>query len=197
MRGRFIVFEGIDGAGTTTQATRLAKHLDAQLEREPADPYLAGVIRASLGPNAPQRYTAVQLAVLFSADRVLHYEGDIRPALERGTHVVCDRYTLSTWAYQRPGFEAAETHLRFLLRVTPPPDLTIVLDLPPPAALARMEDRPYLDSFELDRPLQEKVRELYLAEARTNPAVVVIDASRPPDIVFGQVLAAIGELDLA
>ncbi|HYY53573.1 MAG TPA: dTMP kinase, partial [Myxococcales bacterium] len=108
--GRFIALEGLDGSGTTTQAERIASVLRAQgrrvlLTREPSDGPIGTLIRLALTGRLglPQRsgpLTEEALALLFAADRVDHLAAVIEPALERGELVVCDRYVLSSLAYQ-------------------------------------------------------------------------------------------------
>src|SRR5579864_7294663 len=111
-RGLFIVLEGLDGAGTTTQLVRLAERLRRAGERvvataEPTDGPIGALIRQALRRRLVHRdgraLTDESLALLFAADRVDHVAGEIEPALARGQHVLCDRYVLSSLAYQGSG----------------------------------------------------------------------------------------------
>src|SRR5438105_216358 len=103
-RGKLIVLEGIDGAGTTTQAARLGLHLAAHqlpvhVTREPSDGPLGLEIRKILrGSHAP--FDPSALALLFAADRMDHVARVVEPALARGVNVVSDRYQLSSYVYQ-------------------------------------------------------------------------------------------------
>jgi dTMP kinase len=137
----FIVLEGIDGAGTTTQTRRVVEALRARniptLEtREPSDgpvgmllrQMLKGRVVAAAGTGAPGWQ---QLGLLFAADRLDHLEADVQPALAGGRWVLCDRYDYSSIAYQSAAAGSAEAipWLRELNRHAPRPDLTIVLDV--------------------------------------------------------------------
>jgi dTMP kinase len=149
----FIVLEGIDGAGTTTQTRRVVEALRARniptLEtREPSDgpvgmllrQMLKGRVVAAAGTGAPGWQ---QLGLLFAADRLDHLEADVQPALAGGRWVLCDRYDYSSIAYQSAAAGSAEAipWLRELNRHAPRPDLTIVLDVSPEVALARRAAR--------------------------------------------------------
>src|SRR5437667_268896 len=103
MAGRFIVLEGIDGAGTTTQADAIAAALRKKgrqvfVTREPSDLAIGKQIRAALVGKAA--FPSDALALLFAADRLDHLEREVQPALRAGTDVICDRYVLSSMAYQ-------------------------------------------------------------------------------------------------
>ena len=159
---RFVVLEGLDGAGTTTQAGLLA---DALRDRglavcstaEPTDGPLGRVLRAhvrseiSLGP--------LTAALTFTADRADHLERTIRPALDRGEWVVSDRYLLSTVAYQ--GAEGVDPER--ILQASSDfaiPDLTVYLDVPSAELAARLEQRRRTDRYE--RPnFAERLRGAY------------------------------------
>src|SRR4051794_5711725 len=99
--GKLIVLEGIDGAGTTTQAQRLGKHFGARVHvtREPSDGAAGILIRQILrGEYHPYDHTA--LALLFAADRLDHLKREIEPQLQKGVHVISDRYVISSLVYQ-------------------------------------------------------------------------------------------------
>jgi dTMP kinase len=139
MGGRFIVLEGIDGAGTTTQTRLLcdwmnAKDRPAQATREPSDGPVGRLLRQILaGEHAPVSGTA--MALLFAADRMDHLAREIEPALARGVHVVSDRYYHSSLAYQ-----AEESDRQFVAAVNArarAPDLVCLLRVAPEVAAER------------------------------------------------------------
>ena len=184
-RGLFIVLEGIDASGSTTQAERLTAYLRGRGDRvvttrEPSDGPAGMLIRLALarrlsGPNevpvdserAEPAYTPLDprtLALLFAADRVDHVTTRILPALERGHHVVCDRYTLSSLAYQ--GLHVDQEWLLAINRFAPTPDLTVLLDVPARDADLRIrKSRMTRDHFE-ELHTQEAVQRRYEEVAR-------------------------------
>ena len=149
-QSRFVVLEGLDGAGTTTQAGALARELEMRGERvcltaEPSDGPLGSVARAHY--RGEITLDPVAAALTFVADRADHLARVIRPALERGEWVVCDRYVLSTLAYQ--GAEGVDRV--WVLEASGPlpvPDLTVFLDVPAAARAGRMAGRPGADRYE-------------------------------------------------
>ena len=140
----FIVLEGIDGSGTTTQLDRLDRHLRGRgrrvhATREPSTgPSAACCGRscsaATVGPTAPP-VDGLAMALLFAADRRDHLRREIEPALAAGTDVVSDRYLLSSLAYQAE--EAERDWVAGLAREVRLPDLTLLLDVPVAVAAAR------------------------------------------------------------
>jgi dTMP kinase len=218
VRGHFIVLEGIDGAGTTTQAAALREHLRARGQRaffthEPSDGPVGLLIRVGLqgrvvvannllqAPGvaaAPggANFDPAALALLFAADRADHLASQLRPNLAAGRTVVCDRYLLSTLAYQ--GMNADEGWLVEINSTAIIPDLTLFLDVPPDQAGARMRgSRWKKDIFETDEQ-QRSIRSRYLELiGRKLPCVgpvEVIDASRPPEVVSSQLIARVDTL---
>lgn len=143
-RGLFLTFEGIDGAGKSTQARLLADHLrtlghEVVLTREPGGAAGAEEIRRLLVEGDPDRWSAETEILLFTAARRDHLERTIWPALERGATVVCDRFADSTRVYQgatRGDLRAIVDRIHAAV-IGVEPDLTIVLDLPAEASLAR------------------------------------------------------------
>ena len=134
MRAKFIVLEGIDGAGTTTQTKRIAAWMEEQkllhhVTREPSDGMIGKVIRTYLthGDTAVSSVGNRTLALLFAADRLEHLRMEINPMLEKGAHVISDRYVMSSLVYQALDLPIQEVagynaHARV-------PDLTILLDV--------------------------------------------------------------------
>jgi dTMP kinase len=146
-RGRFVVLEGLDGAGTTTQAERLATALRArrgvpvELTKEPTNGPLGAVLRQAIEGRV--RLDAVALALAFAADRADHLFNPVNgvvAALDAGRWVVCDRYVLSSLAYNRSGAISREW-LTELNRHAIAPDLTVFLDVDPELSLRRIGGR--------------------------------------------------------
>jgi dTMP kinase len=198
-RGRFITLEGGEGAGKSTQARVLAEALSARglpvlLTREPGGAPGAEAIRGVLLGSGP--WDGVAECLLHFAARREHVARSVGPALEAGMWVVCDRFADSTLAYQCSGqgvpravFDAlADTALGPLR-----PDLTILLDLPPEAGLARAAARGETNRYEaLDPAFHARVRGGFLAIAHAEPGrCVVMDAASPPDEVASAILAAV------
>ncbi len=185
-RGWFIVFEGVDGSGKSTQIDLLSMKLrdrgvDHILEREPSDGSIGRFIRHYA--EAGDRYLQPESeALLFTADRFEHSKR-IEQTLEQGTTVVCDRYYHSTLAYQgAAGVDVA--WLRDLQRFALRPDLVILLDVDPERSLLRVSGRT-LTVFE-DRSYLRRVRELYLGFARAGE-MRLVDTGRPVDEVEAEV----------
>ena len=203
-RGRFITFEGGEGAGKSTQLKRLVERLrDAGLEvtatREPGGSPGAEAIRELVLNGPADRWSALTETLLMYAARRDHVERVIAPALARGAWVVCDRFADSTRAYQGaaggvdPALIAAlETHILETTR----PDLTLIFDMPVSVGLERAHARAGADMrFESKgQAFHERLREGFLAIARDEPArCAVIDAAGSPDEVAARVWAAVQE----
>ena len=192
--GIFITFEGVEGAGKTTQAQRLAASLgtDVVLTREPGGTPVAERIRDIFLTS--DGITPVTELLLMAAARAQHVDELIRPALTKNKIVICDRFTDATVAYQgyRGGIDFDLIH--HLNRVATgglTPDITFILDLPPEIGLQRQQHdethRDRLDREPLD--LHKKVREGYLSAAKADPdRVKLIDAAQPPDAVHTAIL---------
>ena len=198
--GRFVVLEGIDGAGTTTQARRLAEALAqrgiaAHVTREPSDGPIGRLVRSSLGSGGPALPPGAR-ALLFAADRLAHVAAEIRPALEAGRWVVCDRYLLSSLAYQ--GLDCDEGWVRAINRHAPPPDRTILLDVPAEVAVARIRaregagDGPAAQHYEVQGTLADLARRYRrLAE---DEGVAVVDGTPSPAEVTAAILGVLDGL---
>ena len=180
--GKFIVIEGIDGTGKTELAYWLARELvttlghRAKLVHEPGsiiENEIRCMFKRSAGPPSPDIMTA-----LFTADRLLHMESSVCPALRSGVHVISDRHKLSTLVYQTVNGASSELVNMMVDLPQPEPDLTIILDMDPAVARARMEARnSKLDSYERDIDRQRIMRALYLEHRSRFGPSVVIDAS--------------------
>jgi dTMP kinase len=192
MAGRFITFEGGEGAGKSTQIKRLADRLlslrhQVVVTREPGGTPTAESIRTVLLSGAGEQLGPDGEAVLFAAARADHVDRVIRPALRAGKWVLCDRFADSTRVYQGVGGGADAAILEALERVAvgrTQPDLTLILDVPVATGLARAAKRAGgPDRFERDElAVHETRRQAFLAIAAAEPdRCVIIDASRTED----------------
>ncbi len=200
-KGLFISFEGIDGSGKSTQARMLADRLraagrDAVLTREPGGSKGAEEIRALVLQGDPDRWSPETELLLFTAARRDHVEKTIRPALEAGRTVICDRFADSTRLYQgssRGDLRGVVDQLHRLM-IGLEPDLTIIIDMDPAKGLARALSRQTADErFEgFGEDLQQKMRAGFLDLAREFPdRCVVIDGDRPAEAVADAVEALV------
>ena len=217
-RGYFIVLEGIDGSGTTTQLGALKAHFErtgrkAIFTHEPSDGPVGMLVRLALQkrlvganfefqdpedrlPHGGEGFDLAALALLFAADRADHVATQVHPNLVKGRHVVCDRYLLSTLAYQ-----GLHSPLEWLVEINRPalaPDLTLFLDLPAEAAAERMRRARWRRELYEGHEHQRRIRTRYLDLIdRKIPAVgpvVVLDASKPVEQVTREVVHLVEEL---
>lgn len=203
-RGRFITLEGIEGAGKSTVAAQLRewfveRGFTVRLTREPGGTPLAERLRALVLERGAEYLAPEAETLLMFAARRIHVDNLIRPALERGEWVLCDRFTDATRAYQGGGRGVASAFIESLARAVHAdvnPDLTLLLDLPPALGLERAAARRGVrDRFEAeDLAFFERVRSRYLEIARVEPRCVRIDASMPLEAVVAATLAAAGRL---
>lgn len=193
-QGCFITLEGGEGAGKSTLAKALATRLQAlgvavELTREPGGSPRAEAIRETILSGRVKEHGPFVEALMFSAARIDHIDRRIRPALERGDWVICDRFLDSTRAYQGALGQIDGGILAELERVTIAgfmPDLTLVLDLDPAVGLERAARRrapgDATDRFEGEAlAFHSKLRESFLAIAAQEPErCAVLDAALPP-----------------
>ncbi|CAE6910757.1 dTMP kinase [Ectopseudomonas khazarica] len=188
MTGLFITLEGPEGAGKSTNREYLAERLreqgvDVLLTREPGGTPLAERIRELLlAPSDEPMAADTELLLVFAA-RAQHLQQVIRPALARGSVVLCDRFTDATYAYQGGGrglSTARIAQLEQFVQGELRPDLTLIFDLPVEVGLARAAARGRLDRFEQEqRSFFESVRHAYLARAEQSPQRYrVLDAGK-------------------
>lgn len=190
-RGRFITFEGIDGAGKSSHLQKLAdflrqRGLNVVTSREPGGTPLGEQLRQLLLSEAMHLETE---ALLMFAARREHLAQVIVPALARGDWVICDRFSDATYAYQSGGrgldrekFAQLETWVHPQLQ----PDLTLLFDLPVDLATRRIAAQARaLDRFEVERKdFHDRVRRAYLERAAAAPQRMrIIDTNQPPDAV--------------
>lgn len=207
--GFFLAIEGIEGSGKTTQIARLAQQLraagrNAILTKEPGGTELGNRIRAILLDPHEEGMDAITELFLYAASRRQHVVELIRPSLERGAVVLCDRFTDATLAYQGFGRMLDLGRLRQLndwategIR----PDLTLILDLPETVGLERARDRNAASNLQAESRLEgedmrfhRRVREGYLTLAESEPfRYAVVDASGGSDEVFERIMAVLRE----
>ena len=211
MSGFFITFEGIEGSGKTTQIRLLADYLAQQgkkvvLTREPGGTAIGDKIRTVLLNPDFKSMTSMTELFLYAAARCQHVEEFIRPALERGAVVLCDRYADATTAYQGFGRGIDRKLLATLHQLATRnlwPHLTFVLDCPVETGLQRALSReakrkgPAADRFEKEeRDLHERVRQGYLQLAQEEPKrVKIVEASDPPDQIHKVIIKCMDPLD--
>jgi dTMP kinase len=203
----FITFEGNDGSGKTTQLRRLAARLRAAgcpvVETvEPGGTPIGAKIRGVLLDSANQELSSAAELLLYFASRAQNVAQIIRPALERGEIVLCDRFTDSTLAYQGAGRGFGREAVLDLHRIacgTLQPDLTLYLDIDLETSLARANarnrDQAHLRESRLEEEsvdFHQAVRDAYLALAAAEPERIrVIDARPDPDAVERAVWAEV------
>jgi dTMP kinase len=201
-KGRFVVLEGIDGSGTTTQAALAARSLRSDgltvwETREPSDGPIGTLIRQALKgrlglPAFTGGLTERTLALMFAADRLDHLEAEILPALRRGEVVICDRYLLSSLAYQ--GATCPIGWVEEINAGAITPDLTLFLDVQPETAAHRRAGRGGLPEIFEGADRQRRVSRQYAVAIRRlqkRERIVRIAGDRPPEEVAADVLNAI------
>lgn len=203
--GFFITFEGGEGAGKSTQIERLARRMrakkyDVLVTREPGGSPGAEAVRHVLLSGAAEPFGPKMEAILFAAARSDHVEQVIRPAVERGSIVLCDRFMDSSRVYQGVTGGLDPDFMRALEEVAingMVPDLTLIFDIDPAEGLKRATARRGAgdgpDRFEKETlAVHQRRRDAFLAIAAAEPErCIVIDASADPDAVENVVTAAV------
>jgi len=206
--GKFISFEGGEGSGKSTQLKLLARAFEASGQafvstREPGGTPGGEQIRNLLVTGAADAWDPVSETLLFYAARCEHVNRLIKPALDEGKHVLCDRFADSTIVYQGIGKNLSEAYVQNLHRLTLGnfmPDLTFILDIEPSAGLARAKSRAgnetRFEEMELD--FHARIRSGFLSIAARKPMrCVVVDAKQTPEAMHRAIIAALAErLDL-
>ena len=197
IRGTFITIEGGEGAGKTTMMERMADWLTARgrkvvRTREPGGTELAEKLREILLDRNTVGLSGQAELLLMFASRAQHLAELIRPALQRGDTVLCDRFTDATWAYQGGGRGLPATDIATLERLVHgdlQPDLTVLLDLPIEQGMRRASRRSESDRFESESDgFFARVRHAYLQRAAAAPErFAVVDASGTEAEVWAQV----------
>lgn len=191
MSGALIVFEGIDGSGKSTQLLHLKDHLEATgkkvfVTREPSDGPIGSMVRKALLTDTS--FDEATLALLFAADRLDHIK-TIEAHLAQGEIVLCDRYLLSSLAYN-----SQHLTLEWVLNLNKEadarlhPTVTLLYDLPEQEAMARIEQRGEVaERYETLHQLYQ-IRQIYLmlAQVRTDDNVIVIGANQNEDAIHAE-----------
>ncbi|NJE84783.1 dTMP kinase [Thermococcus sp. CX2] len=197
----FIVIEGIDGAGKSTQAKLLAKWFeergyDVVLTKEPTDTAFGKLIRRLVLTGGKEgiidgaRISHEAEALLFAADRAEHVHKLIKPSIEAGKIVISDRYFYSSLAYQW----ARGLDLDWLIdlnRFAIRPDLVILLDLPVKESMKRINGRSIKTEFDKIAELQKKVRENYLKLAERFPEMKIVNALASVEDIHNDIVALV------
>jgi dTMP kinase len=191
-RGTFICIEGIDASGKTTQAKILVRQLrrrdvDAVYTTEPSRGKVGKFIRRQI-LNREKRVPIVLEALLFAADRVDHLQNEVKPALEKGKIVVCDRYVYSSLAYQG----AAGLSLDWIQRINQfalVPDLAVFLDVSPEIVLKRLKRKKTVMENSVNL---QKVREVYLKMVKDGK-MIALQGDKPITEVAKDILKVAGD----
>ena len=191
--GKFIVFEGLDGSGQSTQAELLFKYLKKQgrkvyLTSEPTGSLIGGLIRSQLSNHWQSNPECLQL--LFTADRAFHLEKEIIPLLKKGITVICTRYILSTLAYGNVDIKDG----KWLICINEKfisPDVTFLLKASPKICIRRIKkERFHEELFEKEEKLTAVLKN-YLKFAKEFKNVHIINGERPIKEVSNQIKALI------
>ncbi len=195
-RGRFVVLEGGEGSGKSTQARRLADRLGARCTREPGGTTLGEQVRQIVLARRPEPVTARAELLLMTAARAQHVTEVLRPALAAGEDVVSDRYAGSTLAYQAYGRGLPLDEVEAACRVAADglePDLVVLLDLPVAVAARRLAGG--RDRIEAAGPaFHERVRNGFLELAAADrDRWVVLDGTAPVEALAGQIAGLVAD----
>jgi len=203
LRGVFITFEGIEGAGKSTQAKKLYDYLiekgkNTILTREPGGTKTGEKIREILLSPTDEFFPPIAEVFLYEADRSFHVHNKIIPHLKRGYTVICDRFTDSTLAYQ--GY-ARGLNLELIKSLNETatgglkPDITFLIDIPVEEGLKRIKEKRGFDRIENeDLEFHIKLRNAFLKIAeKEKDRIVVIDGMRDVDNIFSEILSILRE----
>lgn len=193
-RGAFICIEGIDASGKTTQAHRLVRNLrrrglDVVYTTEPSTGEIGKLIRDHV-LNRKKRVPVAVEALLFAADRVDHVDKEIKPALQKGKIVICDRYVYSTLAYQG----AADLDLNWIEQINHfalVPDLAMFLDVSLEVVIGRMQSKSEKSVMETLQN-QRRVCEVYLKMVKEG-RLMRIDGNKPVNALAAEILRVVVE----
>lgn len=190
--GKFIVFEGLDGSGQSTQAGLLADflqekqqrkrfgHTGVEVTKEPTSSLIGGLIRGQL--NHDWKSTAECLQMLFAADRLYHLEKQIIPLLERGIIVICDRYFYTSVAYGTVDIKDPEWLLKINDKVILP-DIVFLLKVSPKVCMQRIAASRYGFTLFEQEEMLEKIWKNYIPLTKKFKNIHLVNGEQPPDKV--------------
>jgi dTMP kinase len=209
----FVVIEGLDGAGTTTQALLLVQRLRgvgqaAHMSREPSEGPIGMLIRQMLSrrivtPRGDDEYETIgreTLALLFAADRLDHISSKVQPSLNRGEVAVSDRYYHSSLAYQGDVDDEDDIDLEWVRTINEralTPDLTVFLEASAELCLERMSDRPHRDIFETEEKLsrlETRYDQVISALEDAGEHIFRLDASRTAESLSSEIFEEVASL---
>ena len=207
MKPHFITLEGSEGVGKSTALTFIKNYLTEKkinfiVTREPGGTALAESLRQLLLHNDNETILPITELLLLFAGRAQHIEHVIKPALNSGKTVICDRFTDSSFAYQGGGRQMPMNQLQTLsewVQGDLQPDLTLLFDAPVEIGLSRMNVRGDKDRIEKEKiDFFERVRTVYLARAKQFPErFKIIDATQSVEFVQKQIHSVLGDLLIA
>ena len=191
-KGIFMVIEGLDGSGKTTQAVllaeRLSKNYQVMLTAEPSRGKIGTFIRDCCLYEQTRLPTEAE-ALLFAADRIEHMQKELKPALDEGKLVICDRYVYSSLAYQGSAGLSLDWIKTINARAVQP-DFSLFLDVPPERVLERLQRK---KSVMETLDTQQKVREIYLKYVEKGE-LIRIDGDKTREVVANELFVKVTEL---
>lgn len=194
LKGKFIVFEGLDGAGQSTQVSLLAARLTkdghkVHVTKEPTNNLIGGIIRGALTSEWKPSNRILQM--LYAADRGHHLEREILPALSKGFVVICDRYYYSSMAYG--SLDLPLKWLQELNAAYPEPDYAFYIQVSPHTSLARMQANRYeMELFEKEKELTH-VAETYKKLLKKFPALQAVNGERDVEVIHDEIYKLVAQ----
>jgi dTMP kinase len=191
--GTFIVIEGADGAGTTTQSKKIADQMDAYWTCEPTDNSIGEKVDEMISSD---EHSPESIALGFAADRMVHLEEEVIPHLEKGETVICDRYYHSSLIYQSV-LGANYKWVKKLNQEALKPDLTFIMDISAEEGMSRVENRGKDGNIFEELDFQQKVVLKYRdINEKMDEEIVLVDASQSKQEVFKSIKTALNQKNL-